>query len=113
MLLGLTLGTYAQYSASIYTPSEKNYGRFKTTLGSLLLLRFYLFINSSTTNLYHFQEESIPLSSQEGGKQTSANFSKLYIFKRPLYYPPQCPLYYSAHHIPVCSLKIALTRRVS
>lgn len=44
MLLGLTLGAYTQYSASVYAPSEKNYGRFKTPLGSLLLLRCYLFI---------------------------------------------------------------------
>lgn len=97
MLLGLTLGAYTQYSASVYAPSEKNYGRFKTPLGSLLLLRFYLFIylfNSSTTNSYHFQEESSPLSSQEGEKQTFSNFSSSYILK--------CPLYITLHTAFLC-----------
>lgn len=105
MLLWLTLGTYAQYSTSVYAPLEKNYGRFKTPLGSLLLLWLNSFINSYTTNSYHFQEESIPLSSQEGENQTSSNFTSSYILK--------CPLYHLSHCIPVCSLEIPLTRRVS
>lgn len=66
---------------------------------------FFFFFNSSTTKSHHFQKESIPLSSQEGENQTSSNFSSSYILKCLLYYPP--------HRIPVCSLEISLTRRVS
>lgn len=53
----------------------------------------YLF-NSSTTNSYHSQEESSPLSSQEGEKQTSSNFSSSYILK--------CPLYITLHTAFLC-----------
>ena len=80
MLLGLTLGAYAQYSASVYTPLEKNYRRFKTPLGSMLLLNSYLFIKFPTNNSFHFQKESIPLSCQEGGETQPLLTSVVHIF---------------------------------
>lgn len=92
----------------VYTLPQRKIMRFKLSVGSLLLLQFFFIFILTLPPLTHtiFRRKASPFPLRRGEKQTSSasNFSSSYILKCPLYYPPHC--------IPVCSLEMAVTRRL-